>query len=72
MLVVLYEGDPSDPLSQRVRLVRASSIEDARAQHPKAFMVARYERPVRQEPADLSRLKRGVSLQDLIYRQSGV
>lgn len=60
MLVVIYEGDPGDPLAQTMRLVRAESVEAAREAHPQAVMVQRYVKPVRQDEIDLRKLRRGM------------
>lgn len=42
MLVLLYEGDPADPMSQFIRVVRASSLNVAREKYPHAAMVQKY------------------------------
>lgn len=60
--MVVYTGDPGDPLNQQMRLVRATSLEQARLEYPDAIMVALFENPKRQEPPNLARLKRGMSV----------
>ena len=60
MLVVLYHGDPGDPMQQQIRIARASSLEDARRSHPDAIMVEAYVRPQIQQEVDLRKLRRGM------------
>jgi hypothetical protein len=61
MLVVVYTGDPSDPLSQRMELRRAKSLEDAKQRYPQAICVAAVEKraPSHQAPPDYLKLRRG-------------
>lgn len=60
MLVVIYEGNPGDPLAQTMRLVRASSIEDAKERWPSAIMYQEFTMPKTQEPPDIGKLRRGM------------
>jgi len=62
MLVVVYEGNPGDPLDQTMRLVRAASLEDARQNHPDSIMCQEFVMPKFQEPPNVSKLKRGMSV----------
>lgn len=57
MRVLLYEGDPSDPLNQTMRVVRSKDLETARKEHPTAFSVQRYERPQFQHGIDVRDLQ---------------
>lgn len=59
MLVLVYEGDASDPTSQRVRLVEEKSLKAAREKYPHAA-VGRYERARLQGGPDLEALKQGI------------
>ena len=60
MLVVIYEGNPGDPLDQTMRLVRAASLEDARDKYPNAIMYQEFVMPSSQEPPNVGKLKRGM------------
>jgi hypothetical protein len=59
MLVLVYEGSPDDPMTQYVRVVRASSLEEAERKHPHAFLVQKFEKPEIQQMPDINKLKRG-------------
>jgi hypothetical protein len=59
MLVLIYEGDMSDPSNQRVRLVEEKSLKAARAKYPHAA-VGKYERPRLQGGPDIEALKQGI------------
>jgi len=62
MLVVIYEGNPGDPMDQTMRVVRASSTAEARELYPRAFLVQEYQEPSLQDPPDLKRLERGMAV----------
>lgn len=59
MLVLIYEGDMSDPMGQTVRLVEEKSLKAARKKYPHAA-VGRFERPRLQGGPDLEALKQGI------------
>ena len=60
MLVVVYEGNPSDPLDQTMRVVRASSFEEAADKCPHAIFMQELETSRNQDMPDIRKLKRGM------------
>jgi hypothetical protein len=59
MLVLVYEGSPDDPMTQFVRVVRASSLEEAEKNNPHAIMTQKFEQPTAQQMPDIKKLRRG-------------
>jgi hypothetical protein len=59
MLVLVYEGSPDDPMTQFVRVVRASSLEEAEIINPHAIMVQKFEAPLTQQMPDVRELRSG-------------
>jgi hypothetical protein len=60
MLFIIYTGEPSDPYSQRMKLVRAPTFVEAKAKYPEAIAIQVYVRPVLQPEPNLSALKKGM------------
>lgn len=58
MIFIAYEGDPADPLNQRMKVVEAPSMEDAFAICPEAFTIQKWEEPIRQDPPNFRKLER--------------
>ncbi len=59
MLILVYEGDMSDPTNQTVRLVEEKSLKAAREKYPHAA-VGKFERPRLQGGPDIQALKQGI------------
>lgn len=60
MIVVVYEGNPADPLDQTMRVVRSRDLESARVENPGAFLVQEYKKPEFQEEPNIMTMRRPV------------